>query len=131
MENNRPLNDLMAETIQKIRESIDANTVIGTPITAGEVTLIPVSKISFGFATGGSEFRSKVIPSAGDCPFGGGGGAGVKMIPVCFLVVSGTSVKVLSMAHPSESSSDRLIELVTELVDRMIHQIEKKKEAKK
>ncbi len=91
MEKKHPVNELMEETIQKIRQAVDANTMVGEPIQAGEVTIIPVSKISFGFGTGGSEFDSK---SAQPHPFGGGGGAGVKVTPVCFLVVSGTNVRV-------------------------------------
>ena len=76
MEKNHPINELMAETIQKIRETVDANTVVGEPIHAGEITLIPVSKISFGFGTGASEFGGKAPKAPGDNPFGGGGGAG-------------------------------------------------------
>lgn len=59
MEKNHPVSELMAETIQKIKEAVDANTVVGEPITAGEVTLIPVSKISLGFGTGGSEIGER------------------------------------------------------------------------
>ena len=91
MEKNHPVNELMASTIQKIRETVDANTVVGEPIVVDNVTIIPVSKISFGFGTGGTEIPAK---SDKGNPFGGGGGAGVKVIPVCFLVVSGGSVKV-------------------------------------
>lgn len=131
MENNRPLNELMTETIQKIRESVDANTVVGDPIKAGDVTLIPVSKVSFGFGTGGSEFQGKVIPSNGDRPFGGGGGAGVKVTPVCFLSVTGTNVKVLPMTAQPETSLDRVLDLIPDLVDKISEQIEKRKAEKK
>ena len=82
MENNHPVNELMAETIRRIREAVDANTVVGEPIVAGEITLVPVSKISFGFGTGGSEFGGKAPKPLGENPFGGGGGAGVKVTPV-------------------------------------------------
>ena len=76
MENNHPVNELMAETIRRIREAVDANTVVGEPIVAGEITLVPVSKISFGFGTGGSEFGGKAPNPLGENPVGGGGGAG-------------------------------------------------------
>lgn len=126
MENKHPLNDLMAETIQKIRETVDANTVVGTPITAGEVTLIPVSKLSFGFGTGGSEFPAKTAGAAPN-PFGGGGGAGVKVTPVCFLVVSGTSVRVLPMDSDTDGGIERVLDLVPDLVAKLTAWLEQRK----
>ena len=75
MEKNHPVSELMAETIEKIKEAVDANTVVGEPIVAGEITLIPVSKISLGFGTGGSEMGGKTPKVMGENPFGGGGGA--------------------------------------------------------
>ena len=121
MENNHPVNDLMASTIQKIRETVDA-------IQAGEVTLIPVSKISFGFGTGGTEFPGKNAAPGKDGPFGGGGGAGVKVTPVCFLVVSGTNVRVLPMNPPAENSVDRVVEMIPEVVTKITEFIDKKKD---
>lgn len=126
MENKHPLNDLMAETIQKIRETVDANTVVGTPIVAGEVTLIPVSKLSFGFGTGGSEFPAKAASTAPN-PFGGGGGAGVKVTPVCFLVVSGTSVRVLPMDGESDGGIERVLDMVPDLVAKLTAWLEQRK----
>ena len=120
MENNHPVNDLMASTIQKIRETVDANTVVGEPIQAGEVTLIPVSKISFGFGKNAAPGK--------DGPFGGGGGAGVKVTPVCFLVVSGTNVRVLPMNPPAENSVDRVVEMIPEVVTKITEFIDKKKD---
>ena len=78
MEKNHPVSELMSETIQRIREAVDANTVVGTPIVAGEITLIPVSRISLGFGTAGSEVGGKTPKALGENPFGGGGGAGRK-----------------------------------------------------
>ena len=95
MEKNHPVSELMAETIEKIKEAVDANTVVGEPIVAGEITLIPVSKISLGFGTGGSEMGGKTPKVMGENPFGGGGGAGLKVTPVCFLVINAGMVKVL------------------------------------
>ena len=83
MEKNHPVSELMAETIQKIKEAVDANTVVGQPITAGEVTIIPVSRISLGFGTGGSEFGGKAPKNLGENPFGGGGGAGSSSSACC------------------------------------------------
>ncbi len=75
MEKNHPVNELMAETIRRIREAVDANTVVGEPIVAGEITLVPVSKISFGFGTGGS-FGGKAPKAMGENPFGGAAAPG-------------------------------------------------------
>ena len=124
MEKNHPVNELMASTIQKIRETVDANTVVGDPIVVEDVTIIPVSKISFGFGTGGTELHAK--PDKGN-PFGGGGGAGVKVIPVCFLVVSGGNVKVLPMAAPAENSVDRIVEKIPEIMTMVTDFKDKKK----
>ena len=70
-----PIGDLMSETMQKIREMVDVNTIVGQPIRAENVTIIPVSKVSFGFASGGSDFVSKNQKPEGDNAFGGGSGA--------------------------------------------------------
>jgi len=126
MENNRPLNDMLATTIQQIRDTVDANTVVGEPILVGEVTLIPISKISFGFGTGGSEFPGKADAAKGNS-FGGGGGAGVKITPVCFLSVVGTNVRVLPMATPVEGSVDRAVEMIPDILDKISEFMDKKK----
>ena len=123
MEKKHPVNELMEETIQRIRQAVDANTIVGQPIQAGEVTIIPVSKVSFGFGTGGSELDGK-----GPQPFGGGGGAGVKVTPVCFLVVSGTNVRVLPTAPYPESSLDRVLDLIPDAVGKVSEFLEKKKD---
>lgn len=127
MEKNHPINDLMAETIQKIRETVDANTVVGDPIHAGEITLIPVSKISFGFGTGATEFGGKAPKAQGENPFGGGGGAGVKVNPVCFLAVSGAHVKVLPVETAPETSIDRVMEMIPDAVSKISDFIDKRK----
>lgn len=127
MEKNHPINEMMAETIQKIRETVDANTVVGEPIRAGDVVLIPVSRISFGFATGASEFGGKAPKAPGDNPFGGGGGAGVKVDPVCFLAISGTSVKVLPVEVPPLTGVDKVVDMIPDAVNKISGIIEKRK----
>ena len=127
MEKNHPINDMMAETIQKIRETVDANTVVGEPIRAGDVVLIPVSRISFGFATGASEFGGKAPKAPGDNPFGGGGGAGVKVDPVCFLAVSGTSVKGLPVEMPPLTGVDKVVDMIPDAVTKISGILEKRK----
>ena len=122
MEKNHPVSELMAETIEKIKEAVDANTVVGEPIVAGEITLIPVSKISLGFGTGGSEM--------GENPFGGGGGAGLKVTPVCFLVINAGMVKVLPVDTSHETSLDRVVDLIPDVVNRIAGLVEEKKAKK-
>ena len=127
MEKNHPVNELMESTIQKIREAVDANTMVGTPIEAGDVTLIPVSKISLGFGTGGTEIGGKNTRALGENPFGGGGGAGMKITPVCFLVVTDGMVKVLSMEAPPANSIDRAIDMIPDVVNKISDLVEKKR----
>lgn len=86
--NEHPIGNLMTETMAKIKEMVDVNTIIGSPITAADgTTVIPVSRVSFGFGAGGSEFASKHAASGSRLAFGGGSGAGVTVSPVCFLVI--------------------------------------------
>ena len=77
-----PLNDLMGSTMERLRSMVDVNTVVGEPILAGEVTIIPVSMVSVGFASGGSDFASKNQRPEQDNSFGGGSGAGLKITPI-------------------------------------------------
>ncbi|MDY3014537.1 MAG: GerW family sporulation protein [Evtepia sp.] len=127
MEKKHPVNDLMAATIEKIKEAVDANTVVGEPILAGEILLIPVSKISFGFGTGGSEMAGKGDQTPAVNPFGGGGGAGVKITPICFLSVHGSNVRVLPVGTTAETSLDRLVDLIPDTVNKLSDMLEKKK----
>jgi sporulation protein YtfJ len=126
MEHNHPINDLMSTTLQKIKEMVDANTIIGDAIPAGEgVTLIPVSRLSFGFASGGSDFATKNQKPDGSNAFGGGSGAGVTISPVAFLIVKGDQVKLLPVSLPAGSTIDRVVEMVPDLVDKVTDFIEK------
>ncbi len=130
MEKNHPVSELMTETIQKIKEAVDASTVMGEPITAGEVTLIPVSKISLGFGTGGSEMAGNAPKGCGENPFGGGGGAGLKVVPVCFLVITGTTVRVLPVEAAPETSLDRIVDMIPDVVSKLTSLVEEKKAKK-
>jgi len=117
-ENNHPINDLMQTTMAKIREMVDANTVVGQPITTQDgVTLIPVSRLSFGFASGGSDFGGKAQQA--DKNFGGGAGAGVSVVPVAFLVVKEGQVKLIPMGPPAADTASRVVELVPEMFDKV------------
>lgn len=123
MEKNNSLAELISTTMEHVRTMADANTIIGTPIQAEGVTLIPVSRMSFGVAGGGTEFSTKK-QSAGDNSFGGGSGASAKLEPVAFLVVREGSVKLLPVAPPPATTVDRVIETVPEVVDKVTGFIE-------
>ena len=94
-----PIGDLMQTTLENIKDMVDVNTVIGEPIpTVNGPTIIPVSRVSFGFLAGGGEYDLNKLPET-DTPFAGGGGAGVSVQPVGFLVVGPDGVKVLPAQH--------------------------------
>ena len=110
-----PIEGLMDVTLEKIKSMVDSNTIIGNPINIPDGTLIlPVSKVSFGFASGGSDFPSKTSKQL----FRGGGGAGVSISPIAFLVVRGNSVRMLQLADTS-NSVDRAIGMMPEMVDKV------------
>lgn len=123
-----PINDLMSVTMEKMREMVDSNAIVGQPITTPDgVTLIPVSRMSFGFGSGGGDYHTK--QSAGKDPnFAGGSGAGVDIAPVAFLVVKDGFVRVLPVAVPPASTLDRVIDLAPDIMDKVDKFISKKKE---
>ena len=123
-----PIGDIMEVTMQKIREMIDVNTIVGDPITTVEgVTLIPVSKVSFGFTSGGTDFHGKNQPQNANNSFGGGVGAGVHITPVAFVVVKGDSVKMMNVAPPVSSTIDRVIDVVPEVIDKVTDFVNERK----
>lgn len=126
-----PIGDLMSTTIEKLQEMVSSNTIVGEPIRTDDVTLIPISKISIGFGTGGSDFSTKNQRPERANSFGGGGGGGVNVTPVGFLVVKGESVKFLPIGMPANNSIDRVVEMVPDLVDKVAGFVEKKKDEKK
>lgn len=118
MEEKNPIHDLISTTMEHIQATADANTIIGTPIQADGVTLIPVSKMSIGVAGGGSEFSTKKQPN-GAPGFGGGSGASAKLEPVAFLIIRGGDVKLLPVAPYPPTSLDRIVETLPEVVDKI------------
>ena len=112
MSEHHPISDLMTETMSKIKEMVDVNTIIGNPIVAADgTTVIPVSKVSFGFGAGGSEFASKHAASGSPLAFGGGSGAGVTVSPVCFLVIGKDgSANILGINAQASDTVDRLVD---------------------
>ena len=119
------LASLMETSMGKIPEMVDSNSIIGDPITTPDgVTLIPVSRLSFGFGCGGGDY-GKQGPM-----FGAGSTAGVKVEPVAFLVVKEGVTRVLPVAIPAVNTVDRVIDLVPEIMDRVENFIDKKKAEK-
>ena len=123
-----PIDTMMQTTMENIRGMVDVNTVIGSPVTGAKgTTIIPISKVSFGFIAGGGEYtvddhRSRSIAME-NYPFAGGTGAGVSVQPVGFLVVGDGTVKVL----PAQSGSamERIVELLPQLVEEYAQNGEK------
>ena len=116
---SQKLPNMLETTIQKIREMVDVNSVVGEPITTPDgITIIPVSKVSIGLGGGGSDFASKKNPGS-ENPFGGGVGAGVKISPMCFLVVKDGNVRIMTIAEPANSTADRIVEMVPDTLDKI------------
>lgn len=142
--NEHPIEGLMVTAMNSIRDMVDVNTIIGEPIEApGNIVIIPISKVGFGFASGGSEFNGETIDEYKKkdkeeaiqyrLPFGGGSGAGVSITPVAFLVVQSNNVKLLPVNHTS--SIDKLLDYVPDLIEKvnsmLNKQMQNKKEEKK
>ena len=124
---SQKLPNMLENTIQKIREMVDVNSVIGQPITTPDgVTIIPVSKVSVGFGGGGSDFVNK---SGSENPFGGGVGGGVKVTPICFLIVKDGNVRMMPVAEPASTTADRIVEMVPDTLDKLTAYLDSKKNA--
>lgn len=110
-ENN--IKQIMDTTMEKLRTMVDANIITGEPIVVGEITLVPVSKVAFGLATGGSDFPSK----SGNQLFGGGGGAGVTVSPIAFIVISGENVKMLPV-YNELTTVEKMVNMAPEIIEK-------------
>lgn len=135
-----PIEGLMITAMNSIQDMVDVNTIIGEPIeTSNNVVIIPISKVSFGFAAGGSEFRGETIDEYTKkekeeaiqyrLPFGGGSGAGVNINPVAFLIIQANNVKLLPVDHAS--CLDKLLDYVPDLVDKANNLMNKAMQNKK
>lgn len=146
MSNEHPIEILMETAMNSIKEMVDVNTIIGDPIEASNgMIIIPISKVCFGFAAGGSEFKGETINEYKRkdkeeevqyrLPFGGGSGAGISINPVAFVIVLKDTIKVIPIEH--ESAIDKLIDYVpdlmekaNEIVDKSLENNEKKLKSK-
>lgn len=123
---SKNVSEVLGVSMAKVREMVDANTVIGEPIQAAEgVTLIPVSKISFALASGGSDMAAKAANLSGS--FAGGTGCGVKITPVALITIQGERVRVLPIDEPASTAAERVIEQLPGLVDKISELISAKK----
>lgn len=122
-----PISELTDSSMKNLRTLVDSNSVIGTPITTPDgATILPVSKVSFGFGTGGSD-----LPASQKEMFGGGAGGGVSITPIAFLVIRDGDVKLLQIQSFS-STADRVVGMVPDVMDRVsgfVSGLGKKKEA--
>ena len=115
MSEKHPIEGLMGVTMEKIKNMVDVDTIIGTPVTLADgTTIIPVSKVSFGFGSGGSDLPAKVTKAL----FGGGTGAGVSIQPVAFIVVTKGDVKLLQMSM-NATTSNAVVNMIPEIFDKI------------
>ena len=127
---SQTLPNMLENTVAKIREMVDVNSVIGDPITTPDgVTIIPISKVSVGFGGGGSDFVSKNV-NKHENPFGGGAGGGVKITPMAFLIVKDGNVRMMPVAAPANTTADRIVEQVPDLLDKITGFIDSRTEKK-
>lgn len=116
---NHPIDNLMKSTMENIKDMVDVNTIVGDAVeTKDGSMIIPISKVSFGFASGGSEFSSKCTNVANDMkkfPFGGGSGAGVTIKPVAFLVFRNDSIRLLSVDQ--DNTYDKIVDTIPQVID--------------
>ena len=121
-----PIRDILSELLSNINQIADVDTVIGTPIeTANGITLVPVSKVSVGFCSGGTDFDGKVSEKL---KFGGAGGGGLSVSPIGFIVVNGDNVRFLPVESKGNGTLDKAVDLVPEVVNKIAGFFKKSKE---
>jgi len=110
-----PSQETLRITMEQIRGMVDANTIVGQPISCENgTTVIPISKVSFGFASGGSDLPTKVAKDM----FGGGGGAGVTITPIAFLVIMPNDVKLMQLSV-NAATPNAIINMVPDIMDKV------------
>lgn len=119
---DKNIQSIIDVTMEKLRAMVDADTILGTPVSVDGSTIIPVSKVSFGLATGGSDLPSKTEKEV----FGGGGGAGVSIVPMGVIAVSGGNVKFIPINN-EVTALDRALQAVPEIIDKIKSMIDEKK----
>lgn len=117
------LKNIMDTTMEKLKGMINADVITGTPVVVGDITLIPVSRVAYGLATGGSDFPTKSNSQV----FGGGGGAGVTISPVAFIAINGDSVKMLPV-YNELTTLEKAVTMAPEIIDKAKEIFSKDKE---
>lgn len=124
-----PIQGVIESSMKSIKEMIDVNTIIGDPVqTIDGSTIIPISRVSFGFGAGGSDIPVKAAQNAAEVPFGGGSGAGVTINPVGFLVVGTDQIKILPIENAPSSAVDKVFEFIPSIVDKVNVMVREHKE---
>ncbi|MBR1812003.1 MAG: GerW family sporulation protein [Clostridia bacterium] len=119
--NEKSANGILSSTIEKVRDLVDVNTIVGEPIKVDSaVTIIPISKVTYGFASGGSDFPSKTNAEL----FGGGGGAGVTISPIAFLVVNNGEVTIKHILS-NDNAAERAVSMMPDMIDKITGAVEK------
>ncbi len=117
---------ILSTTIEKVRQLVDVSTIVGEPIVlSDDITVIPVSKVTYGFASGGSDFPSKNNTQL----FGGGGGAGITINPVAFLVLKNGEV-TLKHITANDNAAERIVNMVPDVIDKFTEVVGKAKSGK-
>lgn len=123
---NQSAEKILATTIERVRDLVDVSTIVGEPITvSADVTIIPISKVTYGFASGGSDFPSRNNVEL----FGGGGGAGITINPVAFLVVNKGEVSIKHITA-SDNAAERAVNLIPEMFDKVTNFVDNHKKSK-
>lgn len=120
-----PIGEVLGVTMEKVKEMVDTDVIIGKPISVDDVTIIPVSKISVGFASGGSDFNKKKTDVQG-ANFGGGAGAGINVTPMVFLVIQNGNVRILGLDSAPVTTLDRAFDMLPMLIDKVDGFIDKR-----
>jgi len=125
-----PIENMMLTAMESIRSMIDVNTIIGEPMEVAEnITIIPISKLKFALASGGSDFKDETVVNylkkqnieeniQYQLPFGGGAGVGASITPIAFMVIQNNTVKLMSVEH--NNSLDKILEYIPDLLDKIV-----------
>lgn len=123
---NQSAEKILATTIERVRDLVDVSTIVGEPINvSADITIIPISKVTYGFASGGSDFPSKNNVEL----FGGGGGAGITINPVAFLVCNKGEVTIKHITA-SDNAAERAVNLIPEMFDKVTNFVDRQKQAR-
>lgn len=112
MEIKKPIENVLKETLENLRGIVDANSIVGSPIEKGECLILPISRVSFGFVSGGGEYNKKRRREP-TYPFAGGSGGGCNISPIGFLVVKGANVQFIKITM--ENNFEKVVDLVQNL----------------